>query len=236
MASPTRATRPSHAIGTPYSTLPAVKRPFPGTHNPPELSSIPSLEDLPNRPFAIDTVRPGATIDTYHRDLTHSFYAHRSQIHGGSNDRFALFSNAGGFVMGHYSAGSLQETNLWKLASAYTLLDNFFQGAFGGSFFNHMWLVCACAPIWPDPPDELRSQVDAEGVVVQDRRVTAASDGDYAVNTTQSIFLNDGNQGGNLLPPQTMPTIGDKLSEKRIDWAAGTASSRQTAPKRRATN
>ena len=26
------------------------------------------------------------------------------------------------------------------------LADNFFQGAFGGSFLNHQYLICACAP------------------------------------------------------------------------------------------
>jgi acid phosphatase len=49
--------------------------------------------------------------------------------------------------------------------------------------------------------------------------VTAEADGDYAVNTTQSVFLNDGRQGANLLPPQTSVTIGDRLSERGIDWA-----------------
>jgi acid phosphatase len=27
--------------------------------------------------------------------------------------------------------------------------DHFFQGAFGGSFLNHQYLVCACAPLYP---------------------------------------------------------------------------------------
>ena len=31
-------------------------------------------------------------------------------------------------------------------ASEYTLADNFFMGAFGGSYLNHQWLICACTP------------------------------------------------------------------------------------------
>jgi phospholipase C len=205
--------------GKPYTTLPAVEKPFNIAKNLPELRDLPALDNLPNRPFAIEGIRPGVTVATYTRDLVHAFYTHRSQIHGGKNDWFALFSDAKGLTMGHYGADALKDTNLWKLAGRGALLDNFFQGALGGSFLNHIWLVCACAPTWPNPPRELRSEIDGEGVVLRERKVTAAGDGDYAVNTTQSIFLNNGRQGGDLLPPQSAPTIGDRLTEKGIDWA-----------------
>ena len=69
--------------------------------------------------------------------------------------------------MGHYGSAALKDTNLWRLAQRYTLLDNYFQGALGGSFLNHIWLVCACAPAWPNPPKGLRSEVDEQGVVVR---------------------------------------------------------------------
>ena len=39
---------------------------------------------------------------------------------------------------------------MWAVAKKYVLADNFFQGAFGGSFLNHFVLICACAPIYPD--------------------------------------------------------------------------------------
>lgn len=205
--------------GKPYQILPAAKGPFHVAQNPKEMSDIPDLVDLPNKPFSLVGLRPGVTTATHTRDLIHAFYTNRSQIHGGKNDRFALFSNAGGLVMSYYGAEDLKNTQLWKLASANTLLDNFFMGTLGGSFLNHIWLVCACAPVWPDPPKSQRSQIDPEGHVIQDRRVVAAGDGDYAVNTTQSIFLNNGRQGENVLPPQRAVTIGDRLTEKRVDWA-----------------
>ena len=205
--------------GKPYAVLPASPKPFDIRANPPALRDIASLDELPNRPFPIDGIRPGVTIATHTRDLIHAFYTNRSQIHGGRNDWFALFSNAKGLAMGYYGAAALKDTNLWKLAERYTLFDNFFMGTFGGSFLNHIWLVCACAPAWPDPPKSQRSDTDEAGEVVHERRVTAASDGDYAVNTTQSIFLNNGRQGENVLPAQSAVTIGDRLTEKGVAWA-----------------
>ncbi len=203
--------------GEPYAKLPPVPNPFKVMQNPIGLYALPAIENLPNKPFAIDGLPYGVTPKTYTRDLTHAFYTNKAQINGGKNDRFVAYSNAGALTMGYYSEASLQDSNLWKLARDYRLLDNFFQGAFGGSFFNHMWLVCACAPEWPNPPANLRSKPNPDGSM-QDGRVTAVADGDYAVNTTQSVFLNNGKQGGDLLPSQTKPTIGDRLTAKGVDW------------------
>jgi acid phosphatase len=95
----------------------------------------------------------------------------------------------------------------------------FLPGRFGGSFLNHIWLVCACPPLWLHPPANQRSVLDAQGIPIDERRVTTVQDGDYAVNTTFSVFLNDGRQGADLLPAQTAVTIGDRLTEHGIDWA-----------------
>jgi len=204
--------------GVPYAFLPPAVGPFSIDGNTPAVRAI-TMGNLPNAPFAIDRMNPAATIDVVTRGLTHQFYTNRAQIHGGANDRFALLSDARGFSMGYYSASAMEHTNLWKAARNGVLFDNFFQGAFGGSFLNHIWLVCACAPVWPHPPASERSRLDLEGVPIQERRVTAAADGDYAVNTTQSVFLNNGHQGENLLPAQTSTTIGDLLTQRGIDWA-----------------
>ena len=103
---------------------------------------------LANAPFNIATAyqpTAGVTItgDMVTRDLYHRFFENQMQIDGGKNDKFAAWADAGSLVMGHfdYSASAL-----YKLAQQYTLADNFFQGAFGGSFLNHQYLVCACAP------------------------------------------------------------------------------------------
>ena len=106
---------------------------------------------LANAPFAIETAfrsGAGATLDlsTMTRDLDHRFYEHQMQIGHGDNDGFAAWSDAGGLTMGHFD---IHRSALTALARQYVLADHFFQGAFGGSFLNHQYLVCACAPEVP---------------------------------------------------------------------------------------
>ena len=48
--------------------------------------------------------------------------------------------------MGHFDYSG---SRLYALARRYTLADNFFAGVFGGSFLNHQYLICACAPVYP---------------------------------------------------------------------------------------
>ena len=69
------------------------------------------------------------------------------QIDGGKNDQYAAWSDAGGLTMGHYDT---RQRALYALARQYVLADHFFQGAFGGSFLNHQYLICACAPEYPN--------------------------------------------------------------------------------------
>jgi acid phosphatase len=107
---------------------------------------------LPNAPFQVDSPTPawGAPVignGVTTRDLYHRFYENQMQIAGGANDKFAAWSDAGGLVMGYFDGS---RTAMWKIARDYTLADRFFQGAFGGSYLNHQYLVCACAPEYPD--------------------------------------------------------------------------------------
>src|SRR5262249_5470692 len=105
-------------------------------------------EHLPNQPYGIDDPQgfntPPSVVT---RDLWHRFYQNQMQIDGGKNDRFAAYSDAGALVMGHYDGSRMA---LWSIAKQYTLADHFFMGAFGGSFLNHIWLICACAPLYPN--------------------------------------------------------------------------------------
>ena len=61
-------------------------------------------------------------------------------------DKFASISNAGGLVMGYHDGS---KTRLWQYAKEFTLADNLFHAAFGGSFLNHFWTICACTPVFP---------------------------------------------------------------------------------------
>lgn len=194
--------------GRPYKTLPGVMN---VEHKPVTLDQrFPT--NLSNSPFDIaHYVKP----DEKHPDLTHRFFIHQMQIDGGRNDRFAQLSSAGGLTMGHYD---LSGTALWNYAKEFTLADNFFQGAFGGSFLNHQWLICACTPLFKDAPTELRQWKSdpATGKPISDPSIT--EDG-YAVGTIQPYFPPfDTARQENRLPAQYQTTIGDRLSEKQVSW------------------
>jgi len=146
--------------------------------------------------------------------LVHAFYQQQEQINGGRMDKFALLSDAKGYAMGYWDTSGLM---LWDYAKRYTLADNFFHAAFGGSFLNHFWLVCACTPVYPNASEKIVARLDANGKLLKDGYVTP--DG-YGVNTMEpSGGPHDSHlDKARLLPQQTMPTIGDRLSEKGIGW------------------
>jgi len=105
---------------------------------------------LPNAPFALST-REGDPLPhgVVTRDLVHSFYNNQLQINGGRNDGFVAWGDSGALVMGHYGETRAQ-LRLWQIAREFTLCDNFFMGAFGGSFLNHQYLIAAQPPFYPD--------------------------------------------------------------------------------------
>lgn len=168
-------------------------------------------EHMANAPFAIDDPKGLNTqLGVVTHDLWHLFYQNQMQINGGKNDKFAAYADAGGLVMGHYDGSKLP---LWKVAKDYVLADNFFQGAFGGSFLNHFQLACACTPRYPDadksPAKGIIAAVEADGVSLKlaDNSPKSAIDGIpkfvnngqispdfYAVNTMQPPYQPSANK------------------------------------------
>ncbi|WP_036045613.1 acid phosphatase [Paraburkholderia mimosarum] len=108
------------------------------------------ITGLPNQPFRIADAHgkplPNGIIT---RDLVHRFYQNQMQINAGRNDQFAAWGDSGGLVMGYYE-NSAQTLRLWNIATQYTLCDNFFMGAFGGSWLNHIFLISAQVPRYAD--------------------------------------------------------------------------------------
>jgi phospholipase C len=188
--------------GKPFTFLPAV----------PHTNAFPT--DLPNHFFNIDQYVPA---DMKIPDPVHRYYQEQAQIHGGKMDKFVDISDAQGLTMGYYNTDQLL---LAAEAKNYTLCDNMFHSAFGGSFLNHMWLVAAASPVYHNAPDSVVAQFDANGILIQDGMVTP--DG-YAVNTCFTINTPHPDikvrRPKELLPIQTMTTIGDRLSDKNITWA-----------------
>jgi phospholipase C len=193
--------------GQPYKTLPAAI----------DSNLKPIGEDkrfpaqLPNQPFEIN---PYVSLEEDTGDLIHAFFQEQMQINGGAMNRFAAISTAKGLAMGYFD---LSSTYLWKLARDFTLGDATFHSAFGGSFLNHAFLVCSCAFKWPNAPEAIVAKLDASGAMVKDGQVSPEG---YAINTSRSVYLHAATDTdpSRLVPPQTMPHIGDRLDAKDVSW------------------
>jgi len=113
-------------------------------------SEVQFQDNLPNAPYALKGPNgEDLPLSLVTRDLWHVFYQNQMQINGGKNDGFVAWADSGGLVMGHY-AQSRYALRLWDVAKEFVLCDNFFQGAFGGSFLNHQYLISATAPVYPN--------------------------------------------------------------------------------------
>ena len=157
-------------------------------------------------------------------DIVHRFYHEQYQVYGssvdpnvqttpGTNQHFVTGSDNGGLVMSFFDATNLPEG---QLAQQYTICDNFFHSAFGGSFLNHQFLIAASAPSWPVVAGG-PSVSNPANPLGADNQVTP--DG-FAVNT--AFTVNTPHPAGipaiKLVPNQTNPTIGDRLSDKGVSW------------------
>jgi phospholipase C len=186
-----------HLDGTPYDSLPQVGD---YTRDPPAYDQrFPTF--LPVLPFDCALFVPP---DEITESPTHRFYQQIYQIDGGRMDRFIAWGDTGALPLSYYD---VTPTLLGRLAAQYTLCDNFFASAFGGSWLNHMWLISARTPTWPEAPESERIILDDHGNLVKDGVVTP--DG-FAVNDIFTL---------GAFPEQTTPTIGDRLSDRGVSWA-----------------
>ena len=180
------------------------------------------------------------------RDIVHRFYQEQFQIDGGKQDRYVTGSDAAGLTMGVYDSTKLPVYSYLHGPDApnYVVADRFFQGAFGGSFLNHQYLIAARAPIDTNGATTdagLHSVVDANGfpnasyplykpaTAVADKQLTQACGpaanpgvacGDYAVNTIQPASAPHAATGAQLplIDDSQYPNIGDRLSAKGVSW------------------
>ncbi len=153
--------------GTPLKELPPVWGGLTANGVTPAVTEAQTAH-LPNQPFAIDDPKGLNTpLSVITQSPTHLFYQNQMQIRGG-NKGFAAWGDTGGLVMGRYDGSKLP---LWSIAKQYTLADNFFMGAFGGSFLNHFWLICSCTPKYPNadtsPAKPRMVTVEADGVTLK---------------------------------------------------------------------
>jgi phospholipase C len=192
------------ASGMPYAFLPVIPAAPGGT-----MTQFPT--NLENKLFNIDQY---VANDINTPDVLHRYYQEQLQIDGGKMDKYALYNNTGGISQGYYKTELLP---LLPIAKQYVLCDNFYHSAFGGSFLNHMWLIAAASPVFPNAPAGIVAVVDPSGKLVTDGAVTP--DG-YVVNTSYSVNAPHPAtaSAANLIPNQTLPTIGDRLNDKQVSW------------------
>jgi phospholipase C len=175
---------------------------------------------LPYDVLQNSTLQPNDTTG----DLVHRFFHEQSQINGGAMDWFVTWSDNPGLTMSYFDATHLPEG---LLAQKYTIADNFFHAAFGGSFLNHQFLIAAAAPVYPNAPLSMQAVLDTDGQllinaktgkIVHDGNITPVGgmsfavpgttfDNTYAVNTIFSV---------NLVPttsaagsPSLLPSLND---------------------------
>jgi phospholipase C len=165
-------------------------------------------------------------------DVTHRFYHHQKQINGGANDRFLYWSDidvstpSGGNNMNPLTLSGVDASNMrvGRLAQEFVMCNRCFQSAFGGSFLNHQWLISARMPVFPDARHKAATAIsDSTSPLPKnwDNKLSATPvpghpDDFYAINTVQPPFIPTG--PGLVLPPQTHPTIGDRLSDAGVRW------------------
>ena len=139
-------------------------------------------------------------------DIVHRFWHEQLQINHGKMNWFVTWSDNPGLVMSYFDATNLPEG---QLAQHYTMDDNFFHAAFGGSFLNHQFFIAAAAPVYPNASASLQATLDSTGQlaldptthkIVHDGTITPIGgtsfslpnrtfDKNYAINTIFSVNL-----------------------------------------------
>jgi phospholipase C len=230
----TGPTGPAAPPGTSVTQVDKFGNPLTSLPTPSTDPSVPGVAGLPVKTYDLSQyVSPSDKTG----DIVHRFYTEQLQIDNGKvdatsstygNDKFVTWSDNKSLVLSQFDATNLPEG---LLAQQYTMDDNFFHAAYGGSFLNHQWLVAAATPQWNQPiPSGFLSTYDPVTRTLKDGNLTF--DGKYAVNTTFSTNLvpnfvtpgaatllnsiNDSNPADPSRPFEQ--NIGDLLSGAGVGW------------------
>jgi phospholipase C len=258
-----------------YGTFPGADglTPGPGTPTPlpqanktgtplPDLGRVPMQTSsctaaglttpLPNRPFDLSPVVPPHCRTG---GVEHRFYNEQYQINGGLMNMFHAWDGGDppALSLSYYDmAGVATQPSLTRTpvvarwAQQYTLADRWFHAAFGDSWLNHFWLVCACTPEWfgTGPP---QSEIIIPTITPTTGQFATDSNGStvllpnavgqltwYIVNQPTSdpcpavlaspipTFTPTATPAASptatCVPLQVLPNIGDRLSQAGLDW------------------
>ena len=84
-------------------------------------------------------------------DLVHRYYQNQVQISDGRNDNSPPRLTRRG---SRWATATVEAAIGEDRRPLYTMADNFFQAAFGGSFLNHQWLIAARTPKFANAPND----------------------------------------------------------------------------------
>jgi acid phosphatase len=169
------------------------------------------------------------------RDLYHRFYENQMQINGGANNMFAAWADSGGMTLGYFTPKPASESPLWSWAKQYVLADHFFQAGFGGSFFNHFYLICSCAPYYGHDgvnpnggANPSVSVVNADGVTL-----TSAPNAPKSALDGSPVFVRSGNltpdfYAVNTMMPPYPPSANADAQQQTVDLKSATTLVPQT--------
>ena len=142
-------------------------------------------------------------------DIVHRYWTEMFQIAGAdtslvdhvNNSGFVTWSDNPGLVMSYFDASNMPEG---LLAQQYTMCDNFFHSAFGGSFLNHQFFIAAAPPVYPSMPTSNNGNIAyLEGT------------GLFAVNAS-------GSSAGKVIRDGSItPVAGDSLTGLTINGVSG---------------
>jgi phospholipase C len=185
-ASATSQAQIDRLTGQPYTSQ--LGQPFDLAYKGPALTTPPQPINNgaidPNFPAGLNTLQPYNLANyitplTHTGDIVHRFFQEQSQINGGLQNQYVTWSDNLGLVFSHFDATNLPEG---LLAQQYTMDDNFFHAAFGGSFLNHQFLIAAAAPVYNNA-----TTLDPGGIANLD------ATGQLALNATTGKIIHDGN-------------------------------------------
>jgi phospholipase C len=188
-----------------------------------------------NSDFATD----GMKLEGVNRDMYHRFYENQMQIDGGKNDGFVAWGDSGGMVMGLFTGAELQRLPLRAWARQYTLADHWFQGAFGGSYLNHQYLIASAAPrnVASDPNHPPLSVIDSNdpqgttlGWNLEQKATSPASAMDGPPQFTASTNTTPDGYSVNTMQPPYQPSSNAQVDMDGNDKLLANPASASTLP------
>jgi len=182
---------------------------------------------MPNKPFPIEEAPISQTANKILPSPIHAFFHNKEQINGGRNNMFAAMSTVGGWTVAYFDGSKLKS---WQWAKDYTLADNFFMGAFGGSYLNHQWLICACTPRFDDAPPKMRAVLDENGKLKKKPESPSANDGPVILYSATGGQVTPDGWSVNTTQPPYQPSGVEPASADGLDFASPSGNQRFNQP------